>query len=254
MTAINGGTVTLKYNGNTKISTTNTGINVIGTAVTDGLTVDGNVLIDGNVDIDTDTGSQPFTLNRLTAADPQKLEMWVDDSNANFRSIQDETSPNRYGGFLFQGSHNGTHVNRLQITHTDGQVYLYDDGGNAKVHWDSVNERFGIKKTSPVQTLDVNGNIGINGTEVISSTGTWTGPSTGLKGEVGPTGPQGATGPTGPTGPQGAKGATGAQGAQGPTSARCTGYKRPKRCYWFYRHRYYNGRSSCNYRQSSLLW
>lgn len=48
---------------------------------------------------------------------------------------------------------------------------------------------------------------------VISSTGTWVGPNSGL---VGPTGPAGAAGAGGAAGPQGPAGAAGAQGAQGP--------------------------------------
>jgi hypothetical protein len=51
--------------------------------------------------------------------------------------------------------------------------------------------------------------ITVNGTTIVNTSGAWTGPSSGLKGEVGPTGPQGAKGATGaqgPTGPQGAKG------------------------------------------------
>jgi hypothetical protein len=57
-------------------------------------------------------------------------------------------------------------------------------------------------------------------TNVINSSGVWTGPQTNIKGPQGSTGPQGATGPasavTGPQGPQGTAGTNGPQGATGP--------------------------------------
>jgi Collagen triple helix repeat (20 copies) len=77
----------------------------------------------------------------------------------------------------------------------------------------------GIGTTSPAASLDVNGNIAIAGTPVISSTGQWVGNPTGLIGPMGPQGLTGATGPQGPTGagPEGPAGPTGPQGPAGPT-------------------------------------
>ena len=63
--------------------------------------------------------------------------------------------------------------------------------------------------------ITVTGNYRVGGTEVISASGVWTGPSTGLKGEVGPKGQKGEFGAQGAAGANGQKGAQGAQGIQG---------------------------------------
>ena len=64
--------------------------------------------------------------------------------------------------------------------------------------------------------------VKIGGVQVISPTGDWVGPPTGLVGPTGATGnqgPIGVTGPTGATGLTGATGAVGPQGDVGPTGA-----------------------------------
>jgi hypothetical protein len=58
--------------------------------------------------------------------------------------------------------------------------------------------------------------VTVGGVAVISATGTWIGPSTGLAGPAGPAGATGATGATGPAGATGPIGATGPTGATGP--------------------------------------
>jgi len=72
----------------------------------------------------------------------------------------------------------------------------------------------------------VKNGLTVGTTNVINSSGAWTGPNSGLVGAtgvVGPTGPtgptggQGATGVLGPTGPTGPTGATGVLGPTGPT-------------------------------------
>jgi hypothetical protein len=49
--------VTLYYNGNAKLNTTNIGVNVTGNVVSDGLVVDGNSDLNGNIDLGLDTTS-----------------------------------------------------------------------------------------------------------------------------------------------------------------------------------------------------
>jgi len=72
----------------------------------------------------------------------------------------------------------------------------------------------------------VKNGLTVGTTNVINSSGAWTGPNSGLvgatgvlgpTGPTGPTGGQGATGVTGPTGPTGPTGATGVLGPTGPT-------------------------------------
>ena len=78
-------------------------------------------------------------------------------------------------------------------------VTVYDDN---LMHLDDTNNRVGIKTTSPAHTLDVAGNIAISGTEIVDSSGNWTGPNSGIKGEVGPTGAKGDQGDQGSAGRQ----------------------------------------------------
>jgi hypothetical protein len=90
----------------------------------------------------------------------------------------------------------------------DGTVHIAEFGGNILIGTD----------TDSGDKLQVIGSVAVNGSTVINSNGTWAGPNSGLKGEVGPTGAQGPTGQKGSTGaqgPQGQKGQTGAQGPQG---------------------------------------
>jgi len=73
--------------------------------------------------------------------------------------------------------------------------------------------------------------VSVGGTTVISATGTWSGPSTGLVGPTGPpgtTGAPGVTGPagTGPTGPMGPPG-IGLVGPPGPTGVAGASLKGP---------------------------
>src|SRR6056300_1529207 len=72
---VDGGAVDLRYAGNVKLTTTNTGIDVTGTAVTDGLTVAGNVSIDGGtikLDGNYPTGTDNVALGN-TALDDGSL-------------------------------------------------------------------------------------------------------------------------------------------------------------------------------------
>ena len=92
-----------------------------------------------------------------------------------------------------------------------GLVKLAQYGGNILA---------GTGTDNGVDKLQVTGSIGSTSLriagygQVISSTGTWTGPSSGLIGPTGSTGPTGAAGPTGPTGA-----ASSVPGPTGPTGA-----------------------------------
>ena len=56
-TAIGGNKVGLNYNGNEKLATTSTGIDVTGTVTSDGVNTDGNVVIDGLLQFEDSGGS-----------------------------------------------------------------------------------------------------------------------------------------------------------------------------------------------------
>ena len=93
------------------------------------------------------------------------------------------------------------------------------------------NDRVGVGSTVPAARLDVAGNIAINGTEIIDSSGVWQGSSAGIQGATGTQGTQGtqgiqgiqgATGTQGVQGRQGIQGVTGTQGTQGITGPQGT--------------------------------
>ena len=89
-------------------------------------------------------------------------------------------------------------------TNSSVRITIRDDG------------KVGIGKNNPSQKLDIVGNVGISGTEVIDSSGNWVGPSSGLKGEPGVAG---AKGQKGEAGTNGAKGEVGVKGQKGEAGA-----------------------------------
>ena len=122
----------------------------IGTISSGAITSSGRLSLDGALVIDTDTGSQPLCINRLSSTsttDSQSLRIHTDDGSAVFESEQDETD--RYGGYIFR-SKNGTNVrNRYQIEHTTGDSIWYNSAGTARMFWDASAESLGIGTTSP---------------------------------------------------------------------------------------------------------
>ena len=66
ITVNNNQDVTLWYNGNSKLSTTSTGINVLGTIVGDGLTIDGDSDLNGDIDVDGHTNLDNVSVAGVT--------------------------------------------------------------------------------------------------------------------------------------------------------------------------------------------
>ena len=136
-----GGTLLISSSGN---------LTNIGTISSGAITSLGRLSLDGALVIDTDTGSQPLCINRLSSTsttDSQSLRIHTDDGSAVFESEQDETD--RYGGYIFR-SKNGTNVrNRYQIEHTTGDSIWYNSAGTARMFWDASAESLGIGTTSP---------------------------------------------------------------------------------------------------------
>jgi hypothetical protein len=168
------GTVTLYYDQNPKLATTNTGIDVTGTVTADGLTVDGNSRINGDFTIDT--APRGFTF-------ASSLEMGTGGSLAVFGNANTALISNVYfssdstykvinTGYsaathqLFNGSHifstasaagtAGSSIDvltRMNIART-GDISFYEDTGTtAKFFWDASAERLGIGTSSPSNLL-----------------------------------------------------------------------------------------------------
>ena len=82
--------------------------------------------IDGSAIFDTDTGSQPFYITRLGSTS-QSLKMYVDDNDAVFESIQDETT-GTIGNFKFVMDSDSTANTRF--LHGTAEKFKIESGGN----------------------------------------------------------------------------------------------------------------------------
>ena len=136
--AQSGGYVKLYHNGAQKLATTNTGIDVTGTVVSDGLTVDGSAAIDG--------GSSENTV------------LTLDSSTANtYLKITDSNSTN--GVFI------GAATNDLNFYPNNtlsakfaagGDISFYEDTGTtAKLFWDASAETLAIGLSGANARLEV---------------------------------------------------------------------------------------------------
>ena len=156
-TAIGGNAVQLYYNGNEKLATTATGIDVTGEAVMDGLTVDGAAAFASNnilVSIqDTNAGgSGGIQFKQSTGAEVGRIS-FNDGEDLRF----------------FTGS---AVTERLNIDGGTGDISFYEDTGTtAKLFWDASAESLGIGTTSPARKLAVNSG-GIQVAAVFESTST----------------------------------------------------------------------------------
>jgi len=123
-----------------------------------------------------------------------------------------------------------TTVNSTTVSTGDNIIVLNSDvtgtpsenSGIEVERGDATNKQFLWNETTDRWTADaaVSGaGFYADSTQVIDASGNWTGPGSGLKGEVGPTGAQGPQGAQGDQGAQGAQGATGPQGDKGAQGA-----------------------------------
>ena len=125
------GAATLYNNGGAKLATTSTGIDVTGTVVSDGLTVDGDGSFTGSFEISglspkiflSETDTTDLNTRLRNAAGKLQIQT-VDNSDAN-------------------------PVTRFQIDHSTGDISFYEDTGTtAKFFWDSSAESLLIGQTS----------------------------------------------------------------------------------------------------------
>ena len=146
------GDVSLWYNNSKKLATTNTGINVTGTAVTDGLTVDGNVSV---------VSALPRII--LEENDATDLNTAIRNNGGVFKIQTVNDAANSF-------------TNRMDINHSSGDISFYEDTGTTpKLFWDASAESLGIGTSSPTRALSVFGDtagvisITSNSTDGISS-------------------------------------------------------------------------------------
>ncbi len=150
------------YDSSEKLATTATGIDVTGTVVSDGLTVDGSTTIttaDNNaqltvVSTDTDASVGPridFHRNSSSPANGDllgEIQFQGEDSIgalnifATISSKADQVDNGAEDGSLhFKTLLNGTLANRISIGGSAGDISFYEDKGtNAKLFWDDSAE------------------------------------------------------------------------------------------------------------------
>ena len=132
MVMADNGAVTLYHDNSAKLATTSTGIDVTGTVVSDGLTVD------GNVDISSSNALLYFMESDTT--DKNSLLQ----SNAGLFRIQTVNDAKN------------TFTQRFRIDHATGDISFFEDTGTtAKLFWDASAESLGIGTDSPDKALTI---------------------------------------------------------------------------------------------------
>jgi len=187
--AVNGGAVTLYNNGNTKLATTSTGVDITGTLTSDGLTVESTgeaaALFKGYTSV---TGVDGVNNGEILLGNNASFQGRISYEGQTNGVLYIENSYNNDAAdILFRSKSSGTAQNKLLID-GNGDISFYEDTGTtAKFFWDASAESLGIGTTSPVSITEIVGtnaggaldvlnlrNAGADGSEVslnfISST------------------------------------------------------------------------------------
>ena len=147
------GAVSLYYDNATKFATTNTGIDVTGTATMDGLTVDAS-----SAELQKSTGSTFIIGTKDTAgsiASPIytdiKFEGWNNRTSALIRSW-DESSSTGFGRLEIK-TNDGSSLNRRALFDYNGDISFYEDTGTTpKFFWDASAEMLAVGTTNTGST------------------------------------------------------------------------------------------------------
>jgi len=156
------GSAYVYHNGSVKLATTNTGIDVTGTATMDGLTVDGSSKFSGSVD-ESSSGGLSLKLGLIDAS--------ISNSTDAFVGVHDTGGLGGLAGDLLLVPRSSTGVDnsiRLFSGQTtpklrqniagNGDISFYEDTGTTpKFFWDASAESLGIGTSSPTAKLDVDG-------------------------------------------------------------------------------------------------
>ena len=138
---ITNGAVKLFHANSKKFETTSTGVDVTGTVVADGLTMDGDITQSGS-------GSQSISLERVGAS---KLDIGA--STAGVGNFITTTT----NDLFVKRTASSTKV--LGVGNSTGDISFYDSTGVTQgFYWDADQQRLGLGTTSPSYPLHVQGN------------------------------------------------------------------------------------------------
>ena len=145
----------LYYNGAEKLATTNTGIDVTGTATMDGLVVVNSTDTQGKFSgwsaIGANSSSGAIELGQASAY--QGIMSYVADSSTRF--LFDNTYGSTGSTFEFRTNTAATAKTHLKIEGS-GDISFYEDTGTtAKLFWDASAESLGIGTSSPQALVDL---------------------------------------------------------------------------------------------------
>jgi hypothetical protein len=173
--------VALYYNNSKKLETTNTGIDVTGTATMDGLTVDSTagfsylpVSTAGSVVGTIGTGSSVI-FNTPSVNSNFGSGLAIDGSYANDLSSVNikafGAKYNSYGSELNLFTSDDTSLLKRLAIASNGDISFYDDTGSTQgLFWDASAENLGIGDTAPQDYLEINGSgRGLGGLTISNS-------------------------------------------------------------------------------------
>jgi len=133
----------------TKLTVSNTGIDVTGTVVADSATINGAVAVTGSLTTNQDITISE-TIPRIVLDDTSATDYIgvIRQANSNL-VLQSQGGTGTYGGIQFKRS-NGTSDTSVLDIQPDGDVTFYaDDGTTQAFFWDASAESLGIGTTSP---------------------------------------------------------------------------------------------------------
>ena len=160
-----GTSVDLYYNNAVKLATTSTGIDVTGTVVADGLTVDG---VSEFINQDT---TAVASIAALTPVTNSEFQFYNSDNAAAYTAIRfrtrstgasswvvaNEWTASYKGDLAFYSRDGASSITQKMRLSNNGNISFYEDTGTTpKFFWDASAESLGIGTSSPAVPLHVN--------------------------------------------------------------------------------------------------